>query len=241
MSTLLELRDVRSGYGSVPVLRDVSLTVDRGEIVALLGANGAGKSTTMLTVGGELKLLGGEIRVDGSALRGPLNRRVRRGMALITETRALFPSLTVADNLRLGRGKVDDAVALFPELGPLMSRRAGLLSGGEQQMLSVSRALAARPELLLVDELSLGLAPLAVDRLLAAIVEASAFGTGVLLVEQHARKALEIATHGYVLCRGAVNLAGTGRELLGRDDEVRRAYLHGSAGAAEDPTTKAAG
>lgn len=229
MSALLELRGVRSGYGAVPVLRDLDLTVDRGEIVALLGANGAGKSTTMLTIGGELKLQGGEISFDGRPARGPLHRRVRRGMALITETRALFPALTVADNLRLGRGSVDDALALFPELEPLLSRRAGLLSGGEQQMLSVSRALAARPELLLVDELSLGLAPLAVDRLLDALVAAAARGTGVLLVEQHARKALAIATRGYVLCRGAVNLSGTAADLLERDDEVRRAYLHGSS------------
>jgi branched-chain amino acid transport system ATP-binding protein len=228
VTALLELRGIRAGYGAASVLRDVDFKIDEGEIVALLGANGAGKSTTMLTVGGVLPLQAGEIRFAGSPLRGPLHRRAGRGVALITETRSLFPNLSVVDNLRLGRGPVEAALQLFPELQPLLSRRAGLLSGGEQQMLSVSRALAARPRLLLVDELSLGLAPLVVDRLMEALVAASREGVAVLLVEQHARKALSIAARGVVLCRGAVNLTGSGPELLARADDVRRAYLSGA-------------
>jgi len=227
MTPLLELRGVRSGYGAAPVLRDVDLTVEPGEIVALLGANGAGKSTTMLTIGGELRLQAGEVRFGGAPLRGPLHRRARRGITLITEDRALFTNLSVADNLRLGRGPVRAAIELFPELEPLLGRRTGLLSGGEQQMLKVSRALAARPRLLLIDELSLGLAPLVVDRLMDAVVSAARDGAGVLLVEQHAHKALRVASRGYVLCRGAIDLTGSGAELLDRFEDVRRAYLHG--------------
>lgn len=230
MTPVLELKGVSAGYGAAPVLRDVDLTVQEGEIVALLGANGAGKSTTMLTIGGELDLKGGEILFGGAPLRGPLHRRARRGIALITEERSLFTHLSVVDNLRLGRGPIEIAVELFPELKPLLARRAGLLSGGEQQMVTVSRALAARPRLLLVDELSLGLAPLVVDRLLRAVVAAAADGTAVLLVEQHARKALGIARRGYVLCRGAVDLSGTGAELLDRFEDVQRSYLRPDGG-----------
>jgi branched-chain amino acid transport system ATP-binding protein len=225
MAPLLDLKGVRSGYGAAPVLRDVNLRVDEGEIVALLGANGAGKTTTMLTICGELALQAGEILFGGVPLRGPLHRRARRGIALVTEERSLFENLSAADNLRLGRGPTRRALELFPELERLLATRAGLLSGGEQQMLKVSRALAARPRLLLVDELSLGLAPLVVDRLPHAIVAASAEGTAVLLVEQHARKALRVAGRGYVLCRGEVDLTGTSGELLERDDDLRRSYL----------------
>src|SRR5262249_24070123 len=163
-------------YGGAPVLRGIDLVVEAGEIVALLGANGAGKSTTMLAIAGELALAGGEIRFDGSVLRGPLHRRARRGIALITDDRALFARPAVADTLRLGRGGIAPAVAGFPELEPLLGRRAGLLSGGEQQMLTLGRALAMRPRLLLVDELSLGLAPVIVDRLMTAIQAAAESG-----------------------------------------------------------------
>jgi branched-chain amino acid transport system ATP-binding protein len=225
MTNLLELRGVSSGYGSAPVLRGVDLVVGRGEIVALLGANGAGKSTTMLTIAGELALRTGSIDFDGAPLRGPLHRRARRGVALVTEDRALFSRLTVADNLRLGPGGIAGAIELFGELEPLLGRRAGQLSGGEQQMLALGRALSGRPRLLLVDELSLGLAPLIVDRLLAAVETVAAAGTGVLLVEQHARKALRLAQRAYVLCRGAIELEGAGRDLLDRMGEVEVAYL----------------
>ena len=227
MSALLEMRGVSAGYGPAPVLREVDLDVHEGEIVALLGANGAGKSTSLMTVAGVLPVQRGRIGFAGATLRGPLHRRAGRGIAYISESRSLFPNLSVVDNLRLGRGRVDTAFALFPELAELAGRRAGLLSGGEQQMLAVSRALAAQPRLLLVDELSLGLAPLIVDRLMQALAAAAREGVAVLLVEQHARKALAVAARGVVLCRGAVNLTGTGAELLARDEDVRRAYLHG--------------
>jgi branched-chain amino acid transport system ATP-binding protein len=228
MAALLVLDQVCAGYGPAPVLRDLDLRIEEGEIVALLGANGAGKTTSMLAIAGALPLQSGQIRFDGSPLRGPLHRRASRGLAYISESRSLFPNLSVLDNLKLGRGPVHAAFELFPELEALASRRAGLLSGGEQQMLAVSRALAGRPRLLLVDELSLGLAPLVVDRLMRALTTAAGNGLAVLLVEQHARKALAVASRGVVLCRGAVNLTGTGAELLARDDDVRRAYLHGA-------------
>jgi branched-chain amino acid transport system ATP-binding protein len=222
---LLELRAVVAGYGGVPVLRDVDLALAPGEVVALLGANGAGKTTTMLTIAGLLPLQAGNVFYRGEPLRGPLQRRARRGIALVTADRALFPGLSVADNLRLGRGGIHAALEYFPELESLLGRKAGLLSGGEQQMLSVARALASRPDLLLVDELSLGLAPMIVDRLLIRIEAIAADGTGVLLVEQHARKALGVAQRAYVLCRGAVDLCGDATELLERFNEVERAYL----------------
>ena len=227
MSALLEMRGVCAGYGPAPALREVDLDVEEGEIVALLGANGAGKSTSLMAIAGVLPVQRGRIGFAGSTLRGPLHRRAGRGIAYISESRSLFPNLSVVDNLRLGRGRVDAAFALFPELAGLAARRAGLLSGGEQQMLAVSRALAAKPRLLLVDELSLGLAPLVVDRLMRALSAAAREGVAVLLVEQHARKALGVAARGGVLCRGAVNLTGSGAELLARDEDVRRAYLHG--------------
>ncbi|WP_332642212.1 ABC transporter ATP-binding protein [Aeromicrobium sp.] len=222
---LLEISSACSGYGGAPVLKDVSLSIDEGEVVALLGSNGAGKSTTILTIGGEVPLASGTIEFDGATLRGPLHSRAKQGIALITDDRSLFAQMSVRDNLKLGRSDMALALDLFGELGPLLNRRAGLLSGGEQQMLSVARVLAARPRVVLVDELSLGLAPLIVDRLLNAISEVASTGTAVLLVEQHARKALAVADRAYVLCRGSVQLEGSGSSLLERFDEVQRAYL----------------
>jgi branched-chain amino acid transport system ATP-binding protein len=229
MTPLLELRGVRSGYGGASILHDVDLTVDRGEIVALLGANGSGKTTTMLTIGGDLPVSQGELAFEGRQLAGPPHRRARRGISLIAEDRSLFMRLTVADNLRLGRGAVDAALDAFPELSPLMGRAAGSLSGGEQQILAVARALAAGPKLLMIDELSLGLAPLVVDRLLESLQAVAGSGTGVLLVEQHARKALTIADRGYVLRRGTVVVQGSCRRLLDDFHEIERSYLHGGA------------
>ena len=203
---------------------DISLHVDAGEIVVLLGANGAGKTTTMLALGGVLPSKG-DVTFDGAPLRGPLHRRVRRGLGFIPESRAVFPRLSTSTNLRLGRGGIDGAVRLFPELERLLDRRAGLLSGGEQQMVTLARALAADPRMLLIDELSLGLAPLIVRRLLGEVRAAAEGGVGVLLVEQHARQALSIADRAYVMRRGTIELEGTGAELLTRLDEIEDAYL----------------
>jgi branched-chain amino acid transport system ATP-binding protein len=225
MSPVLSLRSLSAGYGSTPVVHDLDLDVRRGEIVALLGANGAGKTTTLLAIAGEANQHGGTVRYKGAPLRGRLHARARRGILLISDDRSIFHNLSVIDNLRLGRGRVAAVIETFPELGPLLSRRAGLLSGGEQQMVSVGRALAAGPDLLLIDELSLGLAPLVVDRLMAALRHTADRGTGILLVEQHARKALAVAERAYVLRRGTVALEGEGADLLARIDEVEQAYL----------------
>jgi branched-chain amino acid transport system ATP-binding protein len=223
---MLDVHELSAGYGDVPVVHGIDLRVGAGEVVALLGPNGAGKTTTLLALGGVLPSTG-VVRFDDKALGGPLHRRARRGLGLITEERAVFRQLSTRTNLALGAGGVDGALAVFPELERLLDRKAGLLSGGEQQMVVLARALAARPRLLLVDELSLGLAPLMVTRLLAAVRAAAADGMGVLLVEQHARQALEIAARAYVLLRGAIELEGTGAELLERLPEIERTYLGG--------------
>jgi branched-chain amino acid transport system ATP-binding protein len=230
MSPLLEVSGLRAGYGGVPVVHDLDLRVDPGEIVALLGPNGAGKTTTMLAVSGVVPLMAGVVRLDGRPLVGPLHRRVRRGLSLVPEGRSVFMGLSTATNLDLGRGTRAAALAVLPELERLLDRRAGLLSGGEQQMVVLARALAAEPKLLLFDELSFGLAPLIVRRLLDVVQAAARRGIGVLLVEQHARQALRVADRGYVLRRGRVATQGTGAELAARIDEIERAYLHAHVG-----------
>ena len=222
---LIEAVGLTAGYGSLPAVRDLDLRVEPGEVVALLGPNGAGKSTTLLTLAGELTPIDGEVRWRGERTHAPLHVRARQGLALITEERSIFKKLTTAANLRLGRGPTAEALKLFPELEALLPRRAGLLSGGEQQILALARALAARPSLLIVDELSLGLAPLVVDRLFESIREAAAGGVGVLLVEQNARRALDVADRVYVLNRGRLVLTGDAAELRDREDEVRASYM----------------
>jgi branched-chain amino acid transport system ATP-binding protein len=226
---LLQAVDLSAGYGSLAAVRNLNLVVRAGEVVALLGANGAGKSTTLLTLSGDLAPLGGEVRWLGTATRVPLQRRARQGLALVTEEKSVFMSLSARDNLRLGRGSPDDAVALFPELTDHMHRRAGLLSGGQQQILTLARALACHPRVLLADELSLGLAPIVVQRLLAAVKRAAQQGVGVLLVEQHVRQALEIADRVYVLQRGRLVFEGDARSAAAQIDQIEKAYLEGVA------------
>jgi branched-chain amino acid transport system ATP-binding protein len=228
MTPLLEVTALGVGYGDLPVVSDLDLYVGAGEVVALLGANGAGKSTTLLALAGVLPSTG-TIALDGTRLSGPLHRRARRGLSLIPEGRSVFMGLSALKNLQLGPGPVETALDMFPELRPLLARKAGMLSGGEQQILGLARALAARPRLLLVDELSLGLAPKVVQRLLGALHAAAGEGTGVLLVEQHARQALAVADRGYVMSRGRCERSGTGAELLAGIDEIERTYLHGPA------------
>jgi branched-chain amino acid transport system ATP-binding protein len=222
---VLEARGLTVGYGPMPVIRDVDLVVRQGEIVALLGVNGAGKTTTVRALAGELRPTAGEVRFRGERTTAPLHQRARQGLRLITEERSVFMSLTAADNLRLGKQERSRCLELFPELERFLSKRAGLLSGGEQQMLTLARALAADPVVLLADELSLGLAPLIVERLLAAVRAAADRGTAVLLVEQHVRNALEVADRAYVLSGGSVALDGPTSELRARIGEIEQTYL----------------
>jgi branched-chain amino acid transport system ATP-binding protein len=231
---LLEVRDLRAGYGGSVVVRDLSLAVEPGQVVALLGPNGAGKTTTLMTVAGLVPALGGAVRLFGQPVdaRAP-HRNVRRGLGYVTEDRGLFGGLTVRDNLRLAaRGGRDagagvaEAAAWFPALAPLIDRRAGLLSGGEQQMLAVARALVRRPRLLLIDEMSLGLAPRIVDQLAGVIRRvADERGVGVLLVEQHVPVALAFADAGVVLVHGEVVARGAAAELAGSPDLLQASYL----------------
>ncbi|MEA3019358.1 MAG: hypothetical protein QOI47_882 [Actinomycetota bacterium] len=227
---VIEARAMSAGYGPQPVVHDVDLVVGAGEVVALLGPNGAGKTTTLLALAGELPILSGTVLMDGTPTKEPLFRRAQRGLTFVTEERSVFMGLTARDNLRVADVDTSDALALFPELERLLGVRGGLLSGGEQQMLTLARALSRRPRILLADELSMGLAPLIVGRLLDAVRQAANDqGTGVLLVEQHVRKALEYADRVYVMRRGRIELSGSAAEMKNRLGEIEDRYLAGAA------------
>ena len=240
--SVLELDGLSVAYDRAPVVRDLTLTVGRGEVVALLGANGAGKTTTLRAISGLLKPAGGVIRLDGRDLAGVSpTARARLGLAHVPYDRGIFFGLTVAEHFRLdgtdrpgragGRAVMDDAFERFPALRALSGRKAGLLSGGEQQMLAIGRAFSRRPRLLMLDEMSLGLAPVIVDRLLPAVREAAAsYGTAVLLVEQHVHLALKIADRGYILSHGELAASGTARQLS-QDGALLAASYLGDAGA----------
>ena len=223
--TLIEARGLSAGYGKMAVVRDIDLRVDAGEVVALIGANGAGKTTTLLTLAGDLPPLEGEVRLFGEPTRAPMHRRCRSGLGYVTEERSVIMDMSVANNLKVAGVSPSVAFEFFPALERIMNRRAGLCSGGEQQMLSLARALARKPKILLADELSLGLAPIIVTNLLAAVRAAADGGIGVLLVEQHVRQALTIADRVYVMQRGRIALSGTCAEIEGQLDKIEAAYL----------------
>jgi branched-chain amino acid transport system ATP-binding protein len=243
---LLALEDVTAAYGRLPVLHDVSIHVRPGEIVSLIGANGAGKSTTMMTICGRPRASHGRVMFDGEDItQYPTHEIARLGICQSPEGRRIFGRMTVMENLKMGAivANAPDAFEsdaarvfdLFPRLKDRSTQRGGTLSGGEQQMLAIARALMGRPKLLLLDEPSLGLAPLVVKQIFEAIKTLNAEGLTVFLVEQNAYHALKLADRGYVMVNGRITMAGTGEELLASDD-VRSAYLEGAATPPKEPS-----
>jgi branched-chain amino acid transport system ATP-binding protein len=233
--SLLELAGVDVAYGDLPALTGVDLVVEAGETLSVVGANGAGKTTMLRTISGLLRPRRGEVRFEGERIdRMPCHRVVERGVVHVPEGRKIFPSLTVRENLELGSytraararraESLERVLALFPRLRERAGQAAGTLSGGEQQMLAIGRALMTRPKLLMLDEPSLGLAPIIVTEIFRTIAEVNRAGTTVLLVEQNTRQALALSRRGYVLENGRVVLMGSGAELLD-NDHVKRAYL----------------
>jgi branched-chain amino acid transport system ATP-binding protein len=226
--TLIEAQGLSAGYGKMAIVRDLDIRVDAGEVVALFGANGAGKTTTLLTLAGELAPMEGEVRFLDRPTTAPMHVRCRNGLGYVTEERSVIMDMSVADNLKLAAVPQALACEYFPALEAIMHRRAGLCSGGEQQMVSLARVLGRNPKVLLVDELSLGLAPIIVTNLLRAVrVAAEEQGVGVLLVEQHVRQALKIADRAYVLERGRIVLSGIAGEVARQLDRIEAAYLSG--------------
>jgi len=235
VSNILEIKSLSAGYDEVPVVRNVDIAVEEGAIATVVGANGAGKTTTMRAISGVLRPVAGEIIFAGDAIHDlPAYEIVARGLVMVPEGRRLFPSLTVLENLELGafqphckknrRDSLDRVFEIFPQLRGREGQKAGTLSGGEQQMVAIGRALMGLPKVLLLDEPSLGLAPVIVRTLFDIIMEINKSGTTILLVEQNIKHALSISTQAWVLENGSVALSGTGPELL-KDDNTRRAYL----------------
>ena len=240
MPVLLEIKDLVTAYGRIEALRGVTLQVEQGSITCLLGPNGAGKTTLMMTTAGILRPRSGSIRFAGSEIAGaPPHRIVERGIALVPENRLVFPRMTVLENLRAGAYQRNDAggivsdidrmFARFPRLKERSTQEGGTLSGGEQQMLSVARALMSRPKLMLMDEPSLGLAPLVVEEIFGIIAELHKDGTTIFLVEQNAHMALKVAHHFYLIEQGRITFSGDPGSLA-EDEVIHRAYL-GSAKA----------
>ena len=231
---LLEIENLKVSYGGIQALRGIDLNIRQGELVALIGSNGAGKTTTLKALAGLLNCTASKLHYDGKSLQHiPVHQRVSAGMALVPEGRGIFARLTVMENLQMGaytrsddanENDLDRMYELFPRLAERRTQLAGTLSGGEQQMVAIARALMSRPKLLMLDEPSMGLAPMMVVKIFETIRDISAQGVSILLVEQNAKLALEVAQRGYVLESGAITLSGAASELLG-SDAVQRAYL----------------
>jgi ABC-type branched-subunit amino acid transport system ATPase component len=229
VTALLATEGLVAGYGDVTIIRDVDLEVGAGEVVALLGPNGAGKTTTILTLAGEIRPRAGRIRcLDLDETTRATHLRARAGMAIVTDERAVFMRMTVAENIRVFRTTADAVVELFPELRDHLDRPVALLSGGQQQMLALGLALSRQPSVILADELSLGLAPMLVDRLFEVLRQAADDGAGVLLVEQYVHKAMSIADRVYVMDHGRISISGRASELSTRVDEIQSSYLSGN-------------
>ena len=235
--SLLSVENLKVSYGGIQALKGISFEVAPGELVALIGSNGAGKTTTLKTLAGLLHPAAGKVSYAGKSLHTvPAHRRVRDGLALVPEGRGVFARLSVEENLQMGAYTRNDAAeigadlermyALFPRLAERRTQLAGTLSGGEQQMVAMARALMSRPRLLMLDEPSMGLAPMMVEKIFTTIRDISAQGVSILLVEQNAKLALEAAQRGYVLESGLITLSGSSGKLLG-SDAVQRAYLGG--------------
>ncbi|WP_374266090.1 ABC transporter ATP-binding protein [Zoogloea sp.] len=236
MSTpILQLRDVKIAYGAIEAVKGISLELAAGELVSLIGANGAGKTTTLNAIAGTLPVAGGELRYDGRRIEKlPAHKRLRQGLALVPEGRGIFTRLTVEENLRMGAycRRDDEAIeadmervfTMLPRVKERLQQVAGTLSGGEQQMVAIGRALLSRPKLLLLDEPSMGLAPLVVEKIFEVIRSVAAEGVTILLVEQNANLALEFSQRAYVMESGRITLTGSGETLLA-DPKVRAAYL----------------
>jgi branched-chain amino acid transport system ATP-binding protein len=236
-SPFLDIRDLKVAYGGIHALKGIDLHVAQGELVALIGSNGAGKTTTLKTLAGLLHPAGGQIHYDGRSLKNiPTHQRAAMGIALVPEGRGVFARMTVAENLLMGAYSRSDKseiaadlermYVLFQRLAERKDQLAGTLSGGEQQMVAMARALMSRPRLLMLDEPSMGLAPLMVQKIFETIRNIAAQGMSILLVEQNAKLALQVAQRGYVMESGSITLTGAASELLG-SDAVQRAYLGG--------------
>ncbi|MEU9729849.1 ABC transporter ATP-binding protein [Streptomyces sp. NPDC048002] len=235
MTALLEVEDLRVSYGKIEAVKGISFSVEAGQVVTLIGTNGAGKTTTLRTLSGLLKPTSGKILFDGQPLTGiAAHKIVALGLAHSPEGRHIFPRLTIFENLQLGaflrkdkegiEKDIQKAYDLFPILGERRNQAAGTLSGGEQQMLAMGRALMSQPKLLMLDEPSMGLSPIMMQKIMATIAELKSQGTTILLVEQNAQAALSLADQGHVMEVGNIVLSGTGQDLL-HDESVRKAYL----------------
>ena len=234
-TAMLEVRDLRVAYGKIEAVKGISFSVQAGQVVTLIGGNGAGKTTTLRTLSGLLPTLAGQIVFEGMPINGmPAHEVVKRGIAHSPEGRKIFPRMSVAENLELGaftrndRTGIDKDIThvydLFPVLGERRAQAAGTLSGGEQQMLAMGRAMMSKPRLLMLDEPSMGLSPIMMERIFSTIRTLKDDGTTILLVEQNAQAALQLADYGYVIETGKIVLADEGRKLLG-NEQVRKAYL----------------